>query len=225
MKVYKFGGASVKDAAGIRNLAKIVASETSELVVVVSAFGKTTNSLETVLKAWLDGDESYSDFLDEVYKEHLSIVEDLSFTGLEVKAKIDISFSSLREYLLKTNKGDYDFEYDQIVSFGELWSTIIVDAYLRLSGMNSGWIDIREILITDDRFRDANILWNESAGRIKKAINFIINPIYVTQGFIAGTIAGSQPHWEEKDQITPLQLLPTYSMLSALFSGKMSRVF
>ncbi len=190
MKVYKFGGASVKDASGIRNLAKIVASETSDLVLVVSAFGKTTNSLETVLKAWLDGNDSYSDFLDEVYREHLSIVEDLSFRDIEVKAKIDISFSALREYLLTANKEEYDFEYDQIVSFGELWSTIIVDSFLKLSGMNSGWIDIREILITDDRFRDANILWNESAGRIKKAINFRINQIYVTQGFIAGTIAG-----------------------------------
>ena len=189
MKVYKFGGASVKDAAGIINLAKIVSTETSELVVVVSAFGKTTNTLEKVLNAWLNREE-YDDLLDKVYKIHLLIIDELFGIESEVKTRIIISFARLKDYLTTGSKGKYDFEYDQIVSYGEIWSTIIAEAFLKFSGMNTVWIDVRELLITDDRFRDANILWGESSGQIKKAINFNRNQIYVTQGFIGGSIAG-----------------------------------
>ena len=126
MKVYKFGGASVKDAEGIRNLTKIVSGETDKLVIVVSAFGKTTNALEKVLKAWLPGESDYAVLLDEVYNQHLSVIADLFGSGTEEKGEIDISFAILRDYLLTSLKGEYDFEYDQIVSFGEIWSTIIV---------------------------------------------------------------------------------------------------
>ena len=190
MKVYKFGGASVNDASGITNLAKIVSAETSGLVIVVSAFGKTTNSLEKVLKAWLSSDEKSTELLEEVYNGHLLIVEELFGKGSEVRGRIDTSFSMLRNYLMTAPRGKYDFDYDQIVSFGEIWSTIIVEAFLKMSGMNTEWTDIRESLITDDRFRDANILWSESSGRIVKAFDDIDNKIYVTQGFIGGTVAG-----------------------------------
>jgi len=190
MKVYKFGGASVKDAIGIQNLGKIVEDEISSLVVVVSAFGKTTNALEKVLNAWLTGDRQYVELLDKVYKSHLLIINELFGNNSEVKAKIDISFIHLRDYLMTASKGKYDFEYDQVVSYGEIWSTIIVESFLRSAGMNTEWIDARELLITDDMFRDANILWGESSGRIKKAIDFGKKQIYVTQGFIGGTIAG-----------------------------------
>ena len=77
MKVYKFGGASVKDAGGIKNLCKIVKSEQADLVIVVSAFGKTTNALERVLKGWKNGETDYSVILDEVYSAHLSVITDL----------------------------------------------------------------------------------------------------------------------------------------------------
>jgi aspartate kinase len=190
MKVYKFGGASVKDAAGIKNLAEIVSSESSNLVVVVSAFGKTTNGLEKVLKAWMKDDNDYNPFLNEVYNEHLFVVNSLFEKRGEITVKIDNSFSALRKYLLKTGRGTYDFEYDQIVSYGELWSTMIVEAFLKLAGMNSQWSDIRGLLITDDRYRDANILWEESTGRVKKDFDFCKREIYVTQGFIGGTVAG-----------------------------------
>ncbi|MBA4322517.1 MAG: aspartate kinase [Odoribacter sp.] len=190
MKVYKFGGASVKDAPGIKNLAKIVSNEISSLVVVVSAFGKTTNALEKVLNAWLGNEEKYRDLLDQVYKEHLSVVNDLFGTGSETGGRLDISFARLREYLLTASRGKYDFEYDQVVSNGEIWSTIIVEAFLKLAGMETVWVDIRELLITDDRFRDANVLWGESTCRVRKAMNFDKSHIYVTQGFIGGTISG-----------------------------------
>jgi len=190
MKVYKFGGASVKDATGIRNLAKIVSLESENLVVVVSAFGKTTNALEKVLSAWLNGEEKCTALLDEVYEGHLLVIDELFSTGSEIKGRIDISFALLKDYLITAAKGKYDFEYDQIVSYGEIWSTIIVEAFLKLSGMDTEWIDIRESLITDDRFRDANILWSESANRIRTVFDFKKKRIYVTQGFIGGTVAG-----------------------------------
>jgi len=190
MKVYKFGGASVKDSAGIKNLTKIVSVEPDNLVVVVSAFGKTTNALEKVLKAWLNGEESYVSFLDEVYEEHLSVVNDIFSAGSEVKGKIDFYFTTLKEYLSRATKGKYDFEYDQIVSYGEIWSTIIVAEYVKTKYPDTEWIDIRETLLTDDRFRDANILWDESTGRIRTVFNFKKKRIYITQGFIGGTVTG-----------------------------------
>ncbi|MCX6321491.1 MAG: aspartate kinase [Bacteroidia bacterium] len=190
MKVYKFGGASVKNAPGIRNLASIVSLESENLVVVVSAFGKTTNALEKVLMAWLNGEEKYTALLDEVYEGHLLVIDELFSTFSEVKEKIDISFARLKDYLMTGSKGKHDFEYDQIVSYGEIWSTIIVEAFLKLSGMNTEWIDIRESLITDDRFRDANILWSESTNRIRSIFDFKKKRIYVTQGFIGGTVTG-----------------------------------
>ncbi len=189
MKVYKFGGASVKDAAGIRNLSNIVSKSEDNLVIVVSAFGKTTNSLQNVLKLWLAGEEAYKIFLDEIYKYHLSVSAEL-FTDLKTADKIDIYFDRLRVYLQSKRKGLYDFEYDQIVSYGEIWSTIIVAEYLKTVFSDVEWIDIRENLITDGRFRDANVLWNESSGRLLQKIDFKKNRIYVTQGFIAGTVAG-----------------------------------
>jgi aspartate kinase len=190
MIVYKFGGASIKDAGGIRNLARIVSEVKENLVIVVSAFGKTTNALEKVLKTWLSDDDRYKDLLDDIYSYHLSVAEELFQSGNSGKSKIDISFLKLEEYLISSKKSGYDFEYDQIVSYGEIWSTIIVAEYLKNNGLNAEWTDIRGNLITDDRFRDADILWKESTARIQSVFNFMGTDIYVTQGFIGSTIAG-----------------------------------
>ena len=100
MKVFKFGGASVKDAAGIKNLAKIVAQEKENLVIVVSAFGKTTNALEKVLKLWLAGEKSYKEHLDNIYSYHSGVVEELFNSGNSVGSKLDKSFTKLKKYLL-----------------------------------------------------------------------------------------------------------------------------
>ena len=190
MKVYKFGGASVKDASGIRNLAKIVSAESGNLAIVVSAFGKTTNALEKVLKAWLSGEEKYNALLDEVYAGNLLVIKELFGQASEVKGKIDISFAILRDYLLTAVKGKYDFEYDQVVSYGEIWSTIIVAEYLKINFQDVEWLDIRKNLLTDDRYRDANVLWSESTNRIRSIFDFSNKRIYITQGFIGGTVAG-----------------------------------
>ena len=191
MKVYKFGGASVKDAAGVRNLANIVSQEKEYLVIVVSAFGKTTNALENVLKACHEGDIRYLDQLKEIENYHLAVCEDLFFDKTAAVNKLKSSVESLKVFLSYGKRGTYDYQYDQVVSYGELWSTIIVAEYLAASISPVIWIDIREKLLTDDRYRDANILWSESTGRIRKAFNFENNHVYITQGFIGGTINGN----------------------------------
>ena len=104
MIVYKFGGASVKDADGIRNLKEIVAAVKGNLVVVISAFGKTTNALEKVLKSWISGDERYKELLDEIYNYHLSVTKELFPTEDSGRNKLDISFSKLEEYLKESRR-------------------------------------------------------------------------------------------------------------------------
>ena len=188
MKVNKFGGASVRDTEGIRNLARIVSAEADNLVVVVSAFGKTTNALEKVLKAWLARDNVYLRLLEEIIIYHQSIINELFIDKTTATGKTDISFTRLKDYLLSEKRRDYDFEYDQVVSYGEIWSTIIVAEYLKTDYSDIEWIDIRENLLTDNRFRDAEILWSESTKRIRDIFNFKEKRIYVTQGFIGGTV-------------------------------------
>jgi aspartate kinase len=190
MIVYKFGGASVKDAAGIRNLAEIVSGEKDDLVIVVSALGKTTNGLEKILNSWIDGSNICYSYLDDLHSSHQSVVNELFPDSGLVSDKISTSFSWLREYLISVKRSEYDLEYDQVVSYGEIWSTIIVAEYLKTVLPEAEWIDIREYLITDDRYRDANILWNESSNRIRGIFDFSRSRIYITQGFIGGTVSG-----------------------------------
>jgi len=190
MKVYKFGGASVKDGSGIRNIAVIVSEVSGNLVIVVSAFGKTTNALEKVLKAWINLDPGYLNLLDDIYIYHHSVIDELFNEKGTVSGNIDNSFARLKEYLADGKKGDYDFEYDQVVSYGEIWSTLIVAGYLKTIMPDIEWIDIRANLLTDDRYRDANLLWSESRNRVQKVFDFTKKRIYVTQGFIGGTVSG-----------------------------------
>src|SRR4030042_861084 len=111
MKVYKFGGASVKDAGGIKNLANIVSGEKDNLVIVVSAFGKTTNALEMLLKLWLEGNKEYRNHLDNIYSYHSGIAEDLFPSGNSAKSRIENSFAGLKDYLRATTAKEYDYEY------------------------------------------------------------------------------------------------------------------
>ncbi len=190
MKVFKFGGASVRDAGGIRNLASIARREKDYLVIVVSAFGKTTNALEILLRSWTSGDKIYHDHFDAIKLYHFSIAEDLSGRNSDVLKDLDWHFSELQNFLSSVKPGNYDHDYDQVVSYGEIWSTLIVCCYLRQAGLNAGWIDIRDNLITDLRFRDANIQWEESTEKIRKTFDFSKTGLFVTQGFIGSTGMG-----------------------------------
>jgi aspartate kinase len=190
MKVFKFGGASVKDAAAIRNLGEIISKSDLPLVIVVSAFGKTTNALEEVVNAKFEDQGNFSLLLKKIFENHLSVINDLDLKDDEMMRVIQETYNKVNDYLLHEKATDYDREYDQVVSAGELWSSMIVSSWLNRQGFNCQWVDIRDVMITDRRFRDANILWSESETRMKNVFRDKEGGLYLTQGFIGGTEDG-----------------------------------
>jgi aspartate kinase len=190
MRVFKFGGASVRDAEGIINLYNIVAEENDRLVIIISAFGKTTNALERHHLAWRSGDPGFQSLLMEIIEYHLLITEQLFGTMSPVLEKINRIFREFTDNLKGGKPDDFDHDYDMIVSNGELWSTIIVEAYLRSRGLNSNRADARKLIITDKRHRDAGVLWEASQNAVRGTITFNEADLYVTQGFIGATEEG-----------------------------------
>ena len=190
MKVFKFGGASVKDAEGVRNLFSIVQGYHEDLVIVVSAMGKTTNSLETLSKNYFYGNnEGLILDISKLKQYHFEIIEKLfGNVANDLYQHISSDFKLLEKRLKHAPSLDYDFEYDQIVSIGELLSTRIVSAYLNELGIHCKWMDIRQGLRTDAIWRESNIDWELSSELIQSQFNFSENRVYITQGFIGATI-------------------------------------
>lgn len=184
MKVYKFGGASVKDANGVRNLKEIVAQASDNLMVVISAMGKTTNALERVVAALAQGDDqtAETEWLG-ILDQHVYIMQDL---GLQ--PNVDVRLPMMPEY----NKGwSYDQNYDQIVSLGEIMSTQIVAVFLLKSGIPTEWWNMPKLLPTDNTWREAQVDLQTSAQVIRTGWNRAQRPhVVVTQGFIGGTADG-----------------------------------
>jgi aspartate kinase len=191
MKVYKFGGASIRDAAGIKNLLDIVSKEESELIIVVSASGKTTNALEKILDKWFTGDTTYTELIDKLLEYHFRILNDLSFEAdSDAVAYVYGTIEALKEQLDSGKKENYDFEYDQLISYGESLSVIMVYEYLKTRLDRMEVVDIRDCLITDNRYRDANIIWDKSVIRAHSSFNFLNSRIYLTQGFVGAAVDG-----------------------------------
>ena len=185
MRIYKFGGASVKDADGVKNLITILNYLGSEkTLIVVSAMGKTTNSLELVVKNYFDNKEELQYSLNEVFNFHNKILEGL-FNDNKEQIFYDVKevFENLRIFLKRNKSPDYSFVYDQVVSFGEILSTKIINSYLNYSNIKCNWIDARELIKTDSKYRDANLNWEITKHSISKNIN--IKLLNITQGFIA----------------------------------------
>ena len=184
MKVYKFGGASVKDVAGVRNLKEIVAQTSDDLMVVISAMGKTTNALERVVAALAKGDESVAE------NEWLGILDSHVHMAMELglKPNEDIRFPMMPEY---DHACSYDQNYDQIVSLGEIMSTQIVAVFLLKSGIRTEWWNMPKLLRTDDTFRESQVDMQTSAQVIRAGWKRPNRPnVVVTQGFIGGTADG-----------------------------------
>ncbi len=191
IKVFKFGGASVRDAAGIENLCSIISRESGSIVVVVSALGKTTNVLEEIHLAWTGGDGSFRERYDALAGYHLEIASQLLGADAEpVKAIRDL-FEASGGALASRRPGKFDSDYDMIVSQGEVWSTMIVESYLNSRGLNTRWVDIRKVILTDNRHRDANVMWEASASAALREFTNGGADIYVTQGFIGATAEGA----------------------------------
>ena len=188
MKVFKFGGASVKDAAAVRNVAFIVAQYTNPLVVVVSAMGKTTNLLEEIFNLCYTG-QPYEIALLACQDYHAGILTDLfPDKSAEVFTAVHEQFLRLRTYLKHMAPGNYDEYYDQVVSVGELVSSIIVQQYLAAQLYKTAWLDCRHLICTDDSWREAKVDWESTERNIQDKVKSLLpENILVTQGFLGGT--------------------------------------
>jgi aspartate kinase len=184
MQVFKFGGASVKDAESFRNVINILQGQ-SNLVVVISALGKTTNKLEQTVDAFF-GDENWQEKLQLVRAEHKQVFEELfEITDEEQVQTLQKIFTYVELYLNNAKGKEYDEVYDQVVSVGELLSSKILNFLLTSFGIKNQWIDIRKILKTNECFKKAELNWDVSKSNVHGA--FKDENLYVTQGFIAGT--------------------------------------
>jgi len=184
MIVFKFGGASVKTSGGILNLAHIVESFKEPLVIVVSAFGKTTNSLEKIHDQAYKNQSFEAEF-NNLNEYHTTILKELfQQEKHSIFSEIKMEFDLLRSLLMKEEKGSYDQQYDQIVSFGEVLSTKIVSAFLNERAIKNKWIDIRKCLKTDSTWREALVDWELSGKLLKDNFDQKKERIHITQGFI-----------------------------------------
>ena len=184
MRIFKFGGASVKDAEGIRNVVSVLGKVGhADTLLVISAMGKTTNALEVVIKNYFEQSNELQSSLQEVRKYHNQILLDLfDDEDHDVFYAVNGHFADL-EYFIRNNKSpNYSFVYDQIVSYGEIVSSTIVSHYLNHAGLKNNWIDVRNFIKTNNNYRDADVDWQKTQqfilkGVKKKALN-------ITQGFL-----------------------------------------
>lgn len=187
MKVFKFGGASVKNAEAVKNVVKIMKNYNEKILIVVSAMGKTTNALEEIAKLFFNEKNTAENF-KALRDFHFTIVEQLFPEKTNsIYHDLELAFDELLSVLKKQPSLNFDFDYDQIVSFGEIFSTRIVSAYLNYSGIQVKYMDVRKYLKTDNTFREAKVDWELSTNLVRKAFNFIDEKIYLTQGFIGST--------------------------------------
>ena len=187
-KVFKFGGASVKDAAAIENLQEILRRYPDDhLVVVISAMGKTTNFLERVLHAYYNAPDQVEGLLAELQRQHEEVAERLVPDPGSIVDRIQSLFAQLRTRLSVDHSNNYDFDYDQIVSFGELLSTTIISTYLNLIGIPNTWLDARKLVRTDSTYREGRVDWDVTIQQVRGALLNQEGRVFLTQGFIGGT--------------------------------------
>jgi aspartate kinase len=197
MKVFKFGGASVKDADAVRNVAAILRKYKDEdLVVIVSAMGKTTNAFEKVIASWFDDKQNKIDALQEVFDYHLRIIEGLFEDNITpVNTEINKLFHELETYISHTPKFSFDQEYDHVVSYGEILSTTIIHHFLQHAGIQCHLFDARKLIFTDSNFREGRIDWKETTIRIQNALNPLLEmpdkQVMLTQGFLGSDADGN----------------------------------
>lgn len=184
MRIFKFGGASVKDAEGIHNMYRVLEQTGhAQTLIVVSAMGKTTNAFEKLIEAYFDDAKQLESQLNEIIDYHLGIMNEIfDHPKHDVFDQVKQRFDRLRTFLKNNKSPHYSFVYDQVVSTGELVSTTIITHFLNEKGIAANWLDARECIQTDTSYRDANVDW----ARTEKAIREKVNPdqFYITQGFI-----------------------------------------
>lgn len=184
MRIFKFGGASVKDAKGVQNVAKVLKKVGyTDTLVIVSAMGKTTNALEVIVDQYFNSPKELSNSIIELEQFHSEIVTELMVVEAQpLKEKVSVLIQELKSFFEHNKATNYSFVYDQVVSFGELLSTTIINAYLNYININSEWLDARKCVKTDAYYRDANLDWDAT----QEAINDQVSKtkLVVSQGFI-----------------------------------------
>lgn len=190
MLIFKFGGASVKSAEGVKNISGILKQYSEQIIVVVSAMGKTTNAMELITEHYAaEREDEIRHYFDQIKGYHLGIIDEL-FGDTRPEARRDVA-SLLDDLALRLGKPptlNYDFDYDQIVSYGELISSRIVAHFLAACGIPSIWKDIRRSIKTDDTWREARVAWQLTEELVKKDFSFDDARVLVTQGFLGSTI-------------------------------------
>jgi aspartate kinase len=188
MKVFKFGGASVKNAASIKNVGNIIQHyKGDKILVVVSAMGKTTNALEKIVELAYAG-KDYTNELNSLKLYHLETIKELNDNTEEINERVTNYFDSING-LINRNE-EYDKVYDSIVSIGEVTSSEILNSYLTSIGFESEWVDARKYIITDKDWREGKVDWDKTRCRIRSLQNILKDRLIVTQGFIGSTPEG-----------------------------------
>lgn len=184
MEVYKFGGASVRDAQGVRNfLETLRALDKKEVLIVISAMGKMTNALEDVVDAYMDRGKDLKEKLEVVYTFHEGLIKDLDFNAMNpVYDLLTAVIGEIKLFLEQNNSTDYDYIYDQIVGHGEFLSTRICSAFLAENNYEHNWLDVRKCIKTNSDFRRARIDWDKTCNLINKSVDR--SGITLTQGFL-----------------------------------------
>ncbi|MCO6499488.1 MAG: aspartate kinase [Vicingus serpentipes] len=192
MKVFKFGGASVKDAEAVKNVGGVIRQYNDDLVVVISAMGKTTNALEKVVDAYYHKKPTLASHLQELKDFHFQILNDL-FENKQhpVFDEIHNTFVEIEWEIEEVPSRSYDYIYDQIVSIGEVLSTKIVSAFLNKLGIKNMWLDVRDVIQTDNTHRNAKVDWRHTEERAQSVISPLIQTdeqsVVITQGFIGSS--------------------------------------
>jgi len=185
MKIFKFGGASIKDAEGVKNLVKVVQQHSSEnTLVVISAMGKMTNAFEALIDAYFYKQDALQAKRNQVESFHRNMMDELFEKENEIYLQVNTLFEELDWFLNRNTSQRYNYVYDQIICFGELLSTRIVSSYLKTAQIENNWLDVRNYIKTDSNYRDAKVNWTLTQQIITKKV--AMHQLNVTQGFLAG---------------------------------------
>lgn len=188
MRVFKFGGASIKDAESIQNVVRVLKHEgTEDLLLVISAMGKMTNAFEKIVHAYIN-DKQLADTIEYVTAYHSAITEDLFDKDHAIHSEVSLLLGRLSIFFTENKNRDYNFIYDQVVCFGELISTTIISHYFSEAGIKNNWLDVRDFIITDSRFRAAKVDWKTTREQICN--NIQRDELNIVQGFISSNAAG-----------------------------------
>jgi len=189
MKVFKFGGASVKDVESVRNVVSVLKKfPNQKIIVVVSAMGKITNALEKLTNAFFLKQKDATSTLEEIRKYHFDIIRNLFPDSYNpIYENVQIVFNEIEKKIISSPSDEYGKEYDQIVSVGEIVSTKIVSAYLNEFGVKNDWLDIRGIIKTDNTYREGKVNWKLTEKFAKEYFGMHKSEIILTQGFLGGT--------------------------------------